>query len=98
MFDGESKTNFTGCDKKQIDKKNFNLVDDLQKTANISMVSGKSAATIHQDQRRKNFDDVVQNIDDAFLNAEGPKDPYAYIDKRTQKIEINNGVSYKSTS
>jgi len=40
----------------------------------------------------------VKEIDDTFIKADGPKDPYSYIDKRTQKIEINQGVSYKSTS
>jgi hypothetical protein len=49
MFDGESKTNFTGFDKNLKDKKNFNMVDELKNTANMSIVSGKSAATFHQD-------------------------------------------------
>jgi len=39
-----------------------------------------------------------KNIDDHFMTAKLPKDPYMYISKRTQKIEINKGMPYKSTS
>ena len=39
-----------------------------------------------------------KNIDDDFMTAKLPKDPYDFISKRTQKIEINKGMPYKSTS
>jgi hypothetical protein len=32
------------------------------------------------------------------LAHQRPKDPYEYIDKKTQKIAIAPGVTYKSTS
>ena len=40
----------------------------------------------------------MQNIDTIFLQMKRPKDPYAYIDRKTQNIQINPGVVYKSTS
>lgn len=40
----------------------------------------------------------MSNVDETFLKMKRPKDPYEFIDKKTQKIEINPGVAYKSTS
>ena len=40
----------------------------------------------------------MSNVDENFLKMKRPKDPYEFIDKKTQKIEINPGVAYKSTS
>ena len=40
----------------------------------------------------------MQKIDGAFLESQRPKDPYDFINRRTQKIEINPGIAYKSTS
>ena len=37
-------------------------------------------------------------VDDKFLKMTRPADPYEFIDKKTQKIEINAGIQYKSTS
>lgn len=69
----------------------------MSKTNPVSITSGKTALT-YQQQRRKNFEDVIKELDDTFVNMEGPKDPYEYIDKKTQKIEITTGIPYKSTS
>ena len=40
----------------------------------------------------------IDKIDGAFLQSQRPKDPYEFINRRAQKIEINPGVQYKSTS
>jgi hypothetical protein len=40
----------------------------------------------------------MDKIDGAFLQSQRPKDPYEFINRRAQKIEINPGVQYKSTS
>jgi len=40
----------------------------------------------------------MSNVDETFLKMKRPKDPYEFIDKKTQKIEINPGITYKSTS
>lgn len=40
----------------------------------------------------------MQKVDETFLKMQRPKDPYDFIDKKTQKIEINAGIAYKSTS
>lgn len=40
----------------------------------------------------------MSNVDETFLKMKRPKDPYEFIDKKTQKIEINPGIGYKSTS
>ena len=40
----------------------------------------------------------MERVDEDFLKAMRPKDPYDFINKRTQKIEINPGQCYKSTS
>jgi hypothetical protein len=40
----------------------------------------------------------MNEIDETFLKMNQPKDPYEMIDKKSQKIEINAGIAYKSTS
>ena len=40
----------------------------------------------------------MKEIDQTFLKMNQPRDPYEFIDKKAQKIEINAGVAYKSTS
>jgi hypothetical protein len=41
----------------------------------------------------------LKGIDDQFLKSNNkPRDPYEFIDKKVQKIEINHGVAYGSTS
>jgi len=42
--------------------------------------------------------DFYKNVDDSFLNFKKPKDPYEYIDRKTQKIDINPGAKYISSS
>jgi len=42
--------------------------------------------------------DFYKNVDDSFLNFKKPKDPYVYIDRKTQKIDINPGAKYISSS
>ena len=49
-------------------------------------------------KKKKDFLDQINNIDDAFLKDNRPKDPYEFIDKKTQKIEITAKVPYRSTS
>jgi len=33
-------------------------------------------------QRRENFKDVVNSIDETFLSKQGQEDPYNFIDKK----------------
>ena len=40
----------------------------------------------------------MNKVDANFLNMTQPKDPYDFIDKKKQKIEINPGIAFKSTS
>jgi len=40
----------------------------------------------------------MSKVDNTFLTMKKPKDPYDFINKKTQKIEINPGVPYRSTS
>jgi hypothetical protein len=40
---------------------------------------------------------LYSNVDESFLDKK-PKDPYKYMDKKKQKIEINPGVPYISSS
>ena len=37
-------------------------------------------------------------IDDKFLHMKKPKDPFDYIDRKRQKIDINPGAKYISSS
>ena len=48
--------------------------------------------------RRDHFKDIVASIDEQFLTKTGQDDPYNFIDKKLQKIEINKGIAYRSTS
>ena len=41
--------------------------------------------------------ELYSKVDKEFLESK-PKDPYKFIDKKTQKIEINPGIPYVSTS
>ena len=41
--------------------------------------------------------ELYSKVDKEFLDNT-PKDPYKFIDRKTQKIEINPGISYVSSS
>jgi len=41
---------------------------------------------------------IYDDVDETFLASSKPKDPFEIVDRRTQKIEINPGIPYKSTS
>ena len=41
--------------------------------------------------------ELYSKVDKEFLESK-PKDPYKFIDKKTQKIEINPGIPYISSS
>jgi hypothetical protein len=50
------------------------------------------------DDRKRAFDQIILNAEETFLNFPHPKNPYDFIDKKRQKIEINCGMPYSSTS
>jgi len=62
---------------------------------NLSQMSNK---TMKRATHKKKMIETYDKIDDTFLKTVKPKDPYQYIDKKRQKIEINPGVPYRSTS
>ena len=49
-------------------------------------------------KKKKDFREQLNNIDETFLNDHRNLDPYEFIDKKTQKIEITAKVPYRSTS
>ena len=56
----------------------------------------KSLLTGHIDlEKRKGVTEIYKNIDDIVLRE---KKPHEVIDHKTQKIEINPGIPYNSTS
>jgi hypothetical protein len=67
----------------------------IKKEASVAMMIKMKKAQEAQDKRKSMN---MEKIDGAFLDANRPKDPYEFINRRTQKIEINPGVAYKSTS
>ena len=57
-----------------------------------SVLSGK-----HQTKNKQKAIELYKKIDDTFLDK-SKKDAHKVIDKKTQKIEINPGIPYVSTS
>lgn len=52
----------------------------------------------YQEQRMENYHNIiVENLDQDYFDP-GAKDPKNYMDKHTQKLEINPGIGFKSTS
>jgi hypothetical protein len=80
-----TKTNIPG------DENNGN---PIPKTTMQQMNKQKRLAEEHQRKKQLN----MAGVDDVFLKMARPADPYEFIDKKTQKIEINAGIPYKSTS
>ena len=48
--------------------------------------------------KKKEMKKIYDDVDETFLAGDKPKDPFEIVDRRTQKIDINPGVPYKSTS
>jgi hypothetical protein len=44
------------------------------------------------------FLNAISDVEQSFLNHQKPKNPYDYIDKKLQKIQINPGMPYMGTS
>lgn len=51
-----------------------------------------------QKDARKIISENYQLVDDKFLAWKKPKDPYDFIDRKRQKIDINPGAKYISSS
>ena len=62
----------------------------------VSKKALSSMTNITHVNKRKQIE-KYSNVDKDFLSKK-PKNPYQYIDKKTQKIESNPGVPYISTS
>ena len=48
--------------------------------------------------KKKAFLKVISDVQQSFLNQYKPRNPYDYIDKKLQKIQINSGMPYLGTS
>ena len=51
-----------------------------------------------QTKNKKEKLEIYHDIDRAYFSSDKPQNPMAFIDKDRQKVMINPGVSYKSTS
>lgn len=56
------------------------------------MIKEKKAQDAHAKKKEINFSEVD------FHHHKKPSDPYDFINKKNQKIDINPGIIYKSTS
>ena len=57
-----------------------------------------NSANSGPDVKYKKFKEIVRNIDPVLIKMKRSKNPYSYVNGKTQKIEILTGIPYLGTS